>query len=124
MNNKIRIDLNREETELGWQNILDNFALKGTPVWFSWIGWVVAIAALNYLSAKSGNTLIEVIKWISILILFYYYQAFFYKIEFKGIPFVSNTKIQRAISLLFSAVLTYGFWYIAVTISKIVAQHK
>ena len=123
-NKKIEIDLKREDTEFGWQISLDNFALKGVSIWFSWIGWAIAIAALNYLSVKSGNTLIKIIELFSILFLFYYYQAFFYRINFKGLPFVKNAKIQRIISLIFSAILAYGFWYIAITISKIVAKSK
>ena len=74
---KIPVDLNKKETEAGWQQIIDDFALKATPVWFSWVGWLFALSGLQYLYAKGKGILLALLIGFSIGALWIYFQAFF-----------------------------------------------
>ncbi|HBO96488.1 MAG TPA: hypothetical protein DD648_00340 [Candidatus Omnitrophica bacterium] len=121
---KIPVDLNKKETEAGWQQIIDDFALKATPVWFSWVGWLFALSGLQYLYAKGKGILLALLIGFSIGALWIYFQAFFYRIEFRNLPFIRNKKIERTLSLIFSGVLAYVFWRSALIIARIIAENK
>ena len=62
---QIEIDLRRRETEAGWNRVIDTFALEATPKWFEWLGWVLVIAAFQYLADQSGSQAIHLIVGLS-----------------------------------------------------------
>lgn len=117
---KIEIDLRRRETEAGWNKIWDKFGLKGAPVWFSWLSWVLALGAFQYLFLKSKSIVVLVIIAISYSMLWFYFQAFFYRIDFKGIPLITERRQQIA-SLILSGFLAWLFWRLATTIALEIA---
>lgn len=117
----MKINLKAEKTEYEWQKIIDKFWLIFTPNWFNWLSWVLIIGAITYLAEKSNNILLNVAEIISYLSLFHYLQAFFYSLEFHGIPFIKNEKVRRAISLLISAFLASGIFLF---LSKLVFELK
>ena len=114
-----KIDFQSKKTEFEWQQAFDNFWLDFTPKWFHWLGWVLIIGAITYLSEKSNSIYLNITKFISLFALFFYFQGFFYSFEFHGIPWVKNEKIRRVISLLISGAITYG---ISVFFIKLVAE--
>lgn len=88
---KTEIDFRRKETEAGWIRIVDKFGLKGAPVWFSWLSWVLALGAFQYLFNKTGSIVVFVVIAISNLMLLIYFMAFFYRFDFKGISWFPRT---------------------------------
>lgn len=121
---EIEFDLSRRETEAGWIRIVDNFALKGTPVWFSWIGWLLALSALQFLYDKSKNLVVGFTVAVSVGMLWIYFQAFFFRIKFKGLPLIKNEKIAEFISIAVSSIIAYVFWSISIRIVKIVIKNQ
>jgi len=81
---KTEIDFRRKETEAGWFRIQDKFGLKGAPVWFSWLSWVLALGAFQYLFLKTRSIAVGVVIAISNGMLWAYFWGFFYRFDFKG----------------------------------------
>jgi uncharacterized membrane protein YjjB (DUF3815 family) len=94
---------------------------KGAPVWFSWVSWVLALGAFHYLSLKTSSIVVAVIIGISYGMLWFYFNAFFYRFDFKGIPLVCTERRQQIASLLLSGVLAWLFWWLATTIALEIA---
>jgi hypothetical protein len=101
----MKIDFNTRKTEAGWQKVFDNFWIKATPKWFEWLRWLLIIGVFTILSKTQENTIIEYVLGISYVALFFYFQSFFFSIEFHGLPFVKSEKARRTISLILSAAL-------------------
>lgn len=120
---RIVVDLQRQETEFGWQRWLDRTALAATPRWFEWLGWVAALAALQYLLAKSGSAVIRIVTTVSTLLLWYYFNAFFFAFELRGVPGVRSERAQRAVSLVLSGTVAWCAWRFAVRVAAIVAAN-
>ena len=106
----MKINFQVKKHEFEWQKIVDNFWLNFAPRWFNWLGWVIIIGAITYLNEKSESIFLTVTIIISYIALFFYFQGFFYSIEFHGIPFIKNEKIRRVISLLISSILATGIY--------------
>ena len=111
--NKMKIDFQSKKTEYEWQKSFDKFWLKFTHQWFEWLGWILIVGAITYLSEKSNNFIQKATKAISYLLLFFYFQSYFYSIEFYGILWVKKEKTRRVISIVISgflAILIYLFF--------------
>ncbi len=116
-----KIDFQTKKTEFEWQQEFDSFWLNFTPKWFNWVGWILIIGAITYLSEKSDSIFLYITKFISFFALFFYFQSFFYSFEFYGIPWVKNERVRRGISILISGALTYA---IILFFIKLVAELK
>jgi hypothetical protein len=46
----MKIDFNTKKTEADWQRVFDDFCIKATPKWFEWLGWVLILGALTFLT--------------------------------------------------------------------------
>ncbi|MCB4792052.1 MAG: hypothetical protein LHV68_09210 [Elusimicrobia bacterium] len=123
-NKRIIIDFGTKKTEQGWIEILDAFALDATAIWFDWIGWILAITALQYLFQKSNNLLIGIIIGISIALLFLYFNAFFFRIEFKNLIFLKHERIKKNVSLVVSGLLAFGFWRLSIYLIQIITKNQ
>jgi hypothetical protein len=121
---KYIIDLKRDMTETERNRVIENFALKAAPTWFSWIGWLLAISGLNYLFKQSKSILIAIVYTISMYLLWEYFLAFFYRLEFRGLPFIKNKKRAMLASIVLSTFLAWGFWQMAQRIVWIVTTNK
>ncbi len=121
---RIEIDLQRKETEAGWQDIVDRFGLLGAPSWFNWIGWLFALAGLTYVHETTGSLVFGVLRAISTMMMFFYFQGFFFKIDFRGLPFVRGTVAARLVSVIISGALMYGAWQGGMAISNEIARHQ
>ena len=117
----IEIDVRHKTSEWGWQGITDAFAMEATPKWFEWLGWVLTLAAFQYLARQSRSMLAVAISGVSICMLMLYFNAFFYRIEFKGLPLVRATRFERVASLVISGLLSWGCWLAARSIASAVA---
>jgi len=123
MGTTLEIDLGRRQSEAGWQATLDGFALRAVPRWFEWLGWVLALAALQYFEIKSRSIVGAVLLGISWGFLWLYFSAFFYRVKFKGLPFV-RPSIERVVSIVLSGVLAYLSWWIARHLASLVAAQQ
>jgi hypothetical protein len=63
------------------------------------------------------SIVVGVIISISYLMPWFYFQGFFYRLEFKGIPKVYTARRQQIASILLSGVLAIFFWNLATTIA-------
>ena len=41
----MKIDFREKKTEAQWQETLDDFWKRATPLWFDWLEWVLLIRA-------------------------------------------------------------------------------
>jgi len=119
----IELDLRRRETEAGWQRVIDTFALEATPKWFEWLGWVLVLAAFQYLAGQSGSRLVRPIPVLSAGLLWLYFNAFFFRMRFKGWPLVRSTRVERVMSIAISGVLSTACWFTARSVASVVAAH-
>jgi hypothetical protein len=102
---RAEIDLRHQETEAGWQGVIDRFALSATPRWFEWLGWVLVLAAFEFVATKSDNPGVRVAVAASIALLWLYFNAFFFRFHFKGWPWITSVGVERSISLVLSGAL-------------------
>lgn len=121
---KIEIDLQRKETEAGWIAIIDRFSLQATPRWFNWVAWLFALGAIHFLHDRSPSIITGAILGISYLLLFSYFFAFFCRYEIRGIPFLTNPKLARLVSLVISGILAFSAWQAAIFIAREIARFQ
>jgi len=119
----IELDLRHRESEAGWQRVIDTFALEATPKWFEWLGWVLVLAAFQYLSGQSGSRLVRPIPALSVGLLWLYFNAFFFRLKFKGWPLVRSARVERAMSIVISGLLSTACWLAARSVASVVAAH-
>lgn len=117
------VDLKRQKSEAGWQEFIDRTALKAAPLWFDWLGWVAALAGLRYLQAKSQSQGIGLITGVSVLLLWYYFNAFFFSFKFRGLPGVRSPRLERILSLLASGIVALITFLFATEVSNIIAAN-
>ena len=120
----IEVDFNRRDTEAGWNRIWDSFGRKATPVWFSWLTWTLLLGAQQYLFKKSHSILVAITICISVILLWFYFQAFFYGLKFKNVPVIGHFRNQRLASMIISGIMALLFWQAAIRIAMIVLKHQ
>jgi hypothetical protein len=111
---KIIIDFKRKENEAGWQSIIDNFGLRAAPLWFTWIKWYLILAGLQVLMVKSQSKLIGIIAGLSVFLLWFYFNGFFFRIEFRNFPLIERKKLNMAMSMIVSGICAIFFYLLAV----------
>ena len=107
---KITVDLSKRRTEPEWNETIDAFVLKSTEIWFRWLSWGLLLGALQYFNSKAKSLLLVTAIGLSVGWLWLYFQAFFYRIEFHGLPWIKSPQQRRVISLILSAGLAFGVW--------------
>ncbi len=116
----MKIDFSARKTELGWQETLDNFWKRVTPLWFDWLQWTLVLGVIGYLAQQSRNVIIIVTYAFSYVALFFYLQGLFFSLEFKGLPLIRSKRAQRIASLILSGILSLAIWlFLASLISQI-----
>lgn len=119
----IELDLQHRKTEAGWQEVIDGFALEATSKWFDWLGWVLVLAAFQYVADQSGSLFARAIPVLSVGLLWLYFNAFFFRLHFKGWPFVRSTRVERILSMIVSGLLSSACWFAARAVANIVAAN-
>jgi hypothetical protein len=107
-----KIDLSAAKTETEIQKAQDKFFLKVTPLWFDWIKWVIIIGVIQVVADKTQDISIHLILGLSYLFLMLYMVAFFYQIEFHGIPLIKSEGKRRIVSGILSGLLSMGVFYL------------
>lgn len=107
----MKIDLKAKKTEAEWQKALDNFWAKATPRWFQWLGWLLILGAITFLAEQAQNLLLNIVSGVSYFMLFFYFQSFFFSLEFHGFPFIKSERVRRLVSLIVSALISLLVWY-------------
>ena len=97
-----KINLSAKKTEAEWAEANDRFFLKATPVWFEWLEWIIIIGAIQVIADKTQDRYVQLIGVISYVFLFFYFLAFFYRIEFHGIPLIKSEIIRGIVSSVLS----------------------
>lgn len=119
----IERDLRHRETEAGWQQVIDGFALEATPRWFEWLGWVLVLAAFQYLADQGGSRLVRMVPALSVGLLWLYFNAFFFRLQIKGWPLVQSARTERALSIVLSGSLSMACWFAVRSVATVVAAH-
>ena len=56
-------------------------------------------------------------------LLWYYFNAFFFRFSLRGLPIVESHRVERALSLIASGVVAYGAWLLATRIAAVMASN-
>jgi hypothetical protein len=120
----IELDFTKKETEAGWQAIIDNAALRLAPLWFSWLGWVLALSAIAYLKDRSGSLVLQGIFLFSVGVLWFYFQAYFARLSFRNWPGLGRERVARLFSIIMSACLAVAAWWRAIEAASIIAANQ
>jgi hypothetical protein len=72
---------------------------------------VLILGVFTFLDKNYKSLITSVATIISYICLFFYFQSFFFSIEFHGIPFVKSSRIRRLISVMLSGALAYFVWW-------------
>jgi hypothetical protein len=120
---KLVVDFHKKNTAKGWFQAFEAFGLRGAPVWFEWLKWILIIGSFQYLLEKAKSLAVLPVLFISGIFLMLYFNGFFYNIEFKGIPFLKKFEHHRWPSVTLSALLAYAFCRLALYLAIIAAKH-
>jgi len=115
----MKIDFNKKKTEEGWQKSFDAFWMKITPGWFSLLEWVLILGVISFLAKQTQNIILIIVSIMSHLFLFFYIQSMFYSIDFVNIPGIKSFKMERAISIILSGLISITIWLL---ISKLLSR--
>jgi len=118
---KAEIDFERQDTELGWYQRTDRMGIKGAPIWFNWLAWVLALGAFHYIFMKTSSVVVLVVIGISYFFLWFYFQGFFNQFEFKNVPLFNSPKRAGAVSIVLSGILATVSWWIALKVASAIA---
>lgn len=121
---KIEVDFSRKETEAGWIEVVDRFGLNAAPVWFTWIGWIFALGALQFFFEKSRSVSLAAVIGVSYFLLWLYFWGFFFRFRFKGLPFSRRPAFAKFFSILISSALAILFWRAAILFSAEIAKFQ
>lgn len=81
------VDLRRRNTEEGWLHRFDIFYTTVTPAWFTWLGWVAILSALQFVAETvPGNGWARTMWRLSVLLVTMYFCALFTRLRVIGIP--------------------------------------
>jgi len=124
MTEPTKVDIRAKKSEAEWIKVQDRFWLAATPKIFEWLRWAVILAAVTYVSQKSDSPILTVLVGLCYGSMLLYFQAFFAQFEFENVPFVRSPSLQRTVSILLSALLAFGtYWLIRFSIDVLVANH-
>ncbi len=121
---RVEIDLRHRETEAGWQHVIDAFALAAVPKWFEWLGWVLVLSAFQFVANESAHPAARVIPRVCGALLFLYFNAFFFRLHFKGWPGITSPRVERTVSIVVSGALSAACWASATFIARLVAGYS
>lgn len=107
-----KINLSAKKTEAEWAEANDRFFLKATPVWFEWLEWIIIIGAIQVIADKTQDRYVQLIGSISYFFLMFYFFAFFYRIEFHGIPWIKSERRRQFVSTVLSILLGSSVYYL------------
>lgn len=119
----VEADSSSGETQAGWQQACDRFALAAAPTWFNWLEWVFVLGAFDYLAAKSGAWLPRIAAAVSPGPLWMYFNAFFFRIQLQCGRGVGSPGAGRAVSTIASSALAALFWFGAQAIAETIAAN-
>ena len=117
------LNFRHRETEAGWQGLIDEFALEATSKWFEWLGWVLVLAAFQYVADQSGSRFARAIPGLSVGLLWLYFNAFFFRLRFKGWPLVRSARAERILWVVVSGLVSSACWLAARSVAQIVAAN-
>ncbi len=120
----VKFDFGLKDTELGWVERVDYYALKATPIWFSFLGWTLMLGALQYLYQTTGSIFLGVVIGISWVLFFRYLMAIFFAVEFIGLPFIKSRGAEALLSLIVSGILAIGCWYLMRHIVALIVENS
>lgn len=109
----VQVDLAAKMTEFEAQQSLDRFLLAAIPRLFEWLRWAATIAALRYLEEVSESAGLRLINGALPILLLFYLQAYFFRLQFSNIPLLNRRPLrgrvsERTVSLVLSGLLAYG----------------
>jgi hypothetical protein len=118
------VDFRKRNTERGWQETIDEFWLKATPLLFTWVEWTLMLGVLKYISITYSTLwYINIIYILLLISLLFYFSAYFYQFYF-GFFKKKDHRIGYLISLIISAVLS-GITFMAVNFTvEVIAKHS
>jgi hypothetical protein len=116
---KMKVDFGATKTEMKWQETLDDFWKRATPLWFDWLQWIVVLGAIRFFAVESHSRVLLLAYGFSHVAVLLYLQALFFSVEFSGLPFIKSRRARRLASLSLSGILTLAIWFF---LSGIVSQ--
>ena len=117
----MKIDFNEKKSELKWQETLDNFWKRVTPLWFDWLQWILVLGVIGYLAQQTRSVVLYISYIFSYGALLSYLVALFYSLAFTGFPLIKSKRIKRIASLITSGILTFIIWFL---LSNLISQLK
>ena len=107
-----KVNLSARKTEAEWSKANDDFFLKATPIWFDWLKWIFIMGAIQVIADKTHDRSVQLIMGTSYFFFMFYMFAYFYNIEFHGIPLIKSERIRRIVSIIISMLIFSCVFYL------------
>ena len=96
------LDLQAKKTDVDIFRESDSFYLSFTPEWFKILEYVIVLGVISVFAEKYQSKLLWLTYYISLFLLWGFFQSFFFQYKFKNIPFIKAGKGERVASLIVS----------------------
>lgn len=75
------LNIKAKKTEREWSYSVQAFVEKATHLWFTWISWLLATGALEYVAHRTHSILLSVLEFMCYTLLSFYFFYFFLSIR-------------------------------------------
>jgi len=108
------INVLSKKSEDEWAHSAQAFFERITPLWFNWIGWIIATGGVATLADKTGSSSLKIIEIVSYFLVTFYFIFFFASIRIEpyhswASNLASRTKRLFALSPLYCLALILVF---------------
>ena len=115
----MKVDFRAKKSEAEWLQTWDRFFLAATPKLFEWLGWCVLLSAVGIVRQVSGNAVLAIIQTVCIAALWFYFAAYFNRMELVGF-LRPKPKVARFASIVISsAVAGIAYWVSRIAVAAL-----
>jgi hypothetical protein len=111
-------------TESEWQGWWDQNVLKLVPAWFNLLGWVLIIAALQFVATKSGDHVANWVAALSVAFLWQYLNSSLVRLDCFQVSNGRGLVIARIGSLILTGALPAGLFAFSHYLARVVAENS
>jgi len=86
------------------------FWVKFTPLWFQFVGWILAIGAIDAISKITSNGSLHIILSISYSSFLFFIHDHLSLLRF-NFPLIRSNEAERIISIIISTLATIIVWH-------------
>lgn len=118
------VNVRAKKTELEWSYATQAFIEKTTHTWFTWMNWLLATGAMQYLANKTHSALFSATEFVCYTLMSFYFLFFFVSLRvepFHSWLFDKEIETRGRAILRLVLIVAYGGLVVALSIGARIA---